>query len=96
MDNLHMMQDYADREGVALRPHTKTHKCPAIAKLQEELGAKGGGGKHRLQIPKRLPRLGPDPLRRLPRFRIDRKLPGDIKSPVPLHSRTVMAPIPGS
>lgn len=41
MDNLHMMQDYADREGVALRPHTKTHKCPAIAKLQEELGAKG-------------------------------------------------------
>ena len=41
MDNLRFMQDYADRQGVALRPHTKTHKTPAIAKLQEELGAKG-------------------------------------------------------
>ena len=41
MDNLRFMQDYADRQGVALRPHTKTHKTPAITKLQEELGAKG-------------------------------------------------------
>ena len=41
IDNLHFMQDYADRQGVALRPHTKTHKMPAIAKLQEQLGAKG-------------------------------------------------------
>ena len=41
MDNLRFMQDYADRQGVALRPHTKTHKTPAIAKLQEQLGAKG-------------------------------------------------------
>lgn len=41
MDNLRFMQDYANREGVALRPHTKTHKNPAIAKLQARLGAKG-------------------------------------------------------
>ena len=41
IDNLHFMQDYADRQGVVLRPHTKTHKMPAIAKLQEQLGAKG-------------------------------------------------------
>lgn len=41
MNNLHFMQDYANRQGVALRPHTKTHKTPAIAKLQEQLGAKG-------------------------------------------------------
>ena len=41
MDNLRFMQDYADRQGVALRPHTKTHKMPALAKIQEELGAKG-------------------------------------------------------
>lgn len=41
MDNLRFMQDYANAQGVALRPHTKTHKCPAIAKLQAELGAKG-------------------------------------------------------
>lgn len=41
LDNLRFMQDYADKQGVALRPHTKTHKCPAIAKMQAELGAKG-------------------------------------------------------
>lgn len=41
MKNLHYMQDYADRQGVALRPHTKTHKTPAIAKIQRDLGCKG-------------------------------------------------------
>lgn len=41
MDNLRFMQDYADRRGVALRPHTKTHKMPYLARIQEELGAKG-------------------------------------------------------
>lgn len=41
MDNLKFMQDYAHRQKVALRPHTKTHKMPAIAKMQERLGAKG-------------------------------------------------------
>ena len=39
--NLKDMQDYADRMGVALRPHTKTHKSSKLALLQEELGAKG-------------------------------------------------------
>lgn len=39
--NLANMQDYANRQGVALRPHTKTHKMPHIAKLQRDLGAKG-------------------------------------------------------
>ncbi len=39
--NLRFMQDYADAQGVALRPHTKTHKMPAIAMMQMELGAAG-------------------------------------------------------
>lgn len=39
--NLCWMQDYADRHGVALRPHTKTHKMPYIARLQLEAGACG-------------------------------------------------------
>ena len=41
MDNLRFMQDYADRKKVALRPHTKTHKMPKLALIQENLGAKG-------------------------------------------------------
>ncbi|MCL2496660.1 MAG: alanine racemase, partial [Clostridiales bacterium] len=41
MKNLHFMQGYANKFAVSLRPHTKTHKMPALAKIQEELGAKG-------------------------------------------------------
>jgi len=41
MDNLRYMQDYADANGFVLRPHTKTHKMPFIAKMQEEIGARG-------------------------------------------------------
>lgn len=41
MKNIHFMQDYANRQGVNLRPHTKTHKMPRIAKIQEAVGAKG-------------------------------------------------------
>ena len=41
MDNIRFMQDYADRNHVALRPHTKTHKIPELALLQEKEGAKG-------------------------------------------------------
>lgn len=33
MDNLRWMQEKADRWGVKLRPHTKTHKMPEIAKI---------------------------------------------------------------
>jgi D-serine deaminase-like pyridoxal phosphate-dependent protein len=40
-DNIKFMQSYADKYGVNLRPHTKTHKMPKLAKLQEEAGAKG-------------------------------------------------------
>ncbi|MFZ5943228.1 MAG: D-TA family PLP-dependent enzyme [Bacillota bacterium] len=39
--NIKEMQKKADRFGVNLRPHTKTHRTPAIAKLQVEAGAKG-------------------------------------------------------
>ena len=39
--NLRRMQEKADRFGVKLRPHTKTHRCPALARRQEELGAAG-------------------------------------------------------
>ncbi len=41
MSNLDFMQTYADSNHVTLRPHTKTHKSPAIAKLQLEKGACG-------------------------------------------------------
>ncbi|KAB2338418.1 D-TA family PLP-dependent enzyme [Cytobacillus depressus] len=41
MDNLYSMQNYADKYKVNLRPHTKTHKIPKLAQLQEELGAVG-------------------------------------------------------
>lgn len=41
MENLRKMQEYADRHHVNLRPHTKTHKMPELALLQEKLGAKG-------------------------------------------------------
>lgn len=41
MKNLDRMQSYADAENVRLRPHTKTHKMPQVAKLQLEKGAVG-------------------------------------------------------
>lgn len=39
--NLADMQAYADAHHVALRPHTKTHKMPAIAQMQMQQGACG-------------------------------------------------------
>lgn len=41
LSNLKYIQDYANEQGVNLRPHTKTHKMPKLAKLQEEMGAIG-------------------------------------------------------
>ncbi|PCK22045.1 alanine racemase [Bacillus pumilus] len=41
MENIAAMQQYADRQHVKLRPHTKTHKTPGLAKLQEKMGASG-------------------------------------------------------
>lgn len=39
--NLRAMQDRAQRHGVALRPHAKTHKSLEIGRRQVELGASG-------------------------------------------------------
>jgi D-serine deaminase-like pyridoxal phosphate-dependent protein len=39
--NLARMADFARDAGIALRPHAKTHKCPAVARRQVELGAVG-------------------------------------------------------
>lgn len=39
--NLRRMQEKADLAGVGMRPHTKTHRTPEIAKLQLALGARG-------------------------------------------------------
>ncbi len=39
--NLAAMQHWADRHGVALRPHAKAHKCPEVARRQIALGARG-------------------------------------------------------
>lgn len=41
LNNIKQMQKKADDLGVSLRPHTKTHKMPYIAKLQREYGARG-------------------------------------------------------
>lgn len=40
-NNLDRMQKYALENRVSLRPHTKTHKTTAIAKMQQERGAVG-------------------------------------------------------
>lgn len=40
-ENMKRMQAYADRHHVGLRPHTKTHKTPALALRQIELGCAG-------------------------------------------------------
>jgi D-serine deaminase-like pyridoxal phosphate-dependent protein len=39
--NLERMAAHAKAKDIALRPHTKTHKCPLLAKKQLELGAIG-------------------------------------------------------
>ncbi len=39
--NLATMQQTVSRNGIASRPHAKTHKCPAIARLQLEHGSVG-------------------------------------------------------
>ncbi len=39
LKNLEHMRDYITAQNVKLRPHTKTHKSPKIAKLQMEYGA---------------------------------------------------------
>jgi len=40
-DNIAAMQRVADDAGVALRPHTKSHKCARIARMQLDAGAAG-------------------------------------------------------
>lgn len=39
--NLQRLQTAADRHGIAVRPHAKAHKCPAVALAQMGLGAVG-------------------------------------------------------
>ncbi len=39
--NLSLMQGYLSEHDIALRAHTKMHKCPIIAKKQVEQGARG-------------------------------------------------------
>ena len=41
MRNIADMQQRADSFGVWLRPHTKTHKCPDIARMQLAAGTSG-------------------------------------------------------
>ncbi len=39
--NISKMAAFARSQGIRLRPHTKTHKCPDIAKIQVKAGAVG-------------------------------------------------------
>ena len=41
MANIDRMQEAADRRGIRLRPHTKTHKSPLVARWQIDRGAIG-------------------------------------------------------
>ncbi len=41
LKNLKDMQEYANENNCSLRPHSKTHKSPYIAKFSVEIGAKG-------------------------------------------------------
>ena len=40
-NNLETMSEHCQKVGITLRPHAKTHKCAAVAKLQIEAGASG-------------------------------------------------------
>ena len=40
-ENITRLQAYLDEHGIANRPHIKTHKIPAIARMQVEAGAVG-------------------------------------------------------
>ena len=40
-ENINNYQKYCDDVGITLRPHIKTHKIPALAKLQVRAGAVG-------------------------------------------------------
>ena len=39
--NIASLQAYCDEHGIALRPHTKTHKLPQVARMQVDAGAVG-------------------------------------------------------
>ena len=39
--NLRKLADYSQKHGLRVRPHTKTHKIPALARKQLDLGASG-------------------------------------------------------
>ena len=39
--NMRRLADYCSEHSIALRPHTKTHKIPELAKLQIQFGARG-------------------------------------------------------
>ena len=41
MANIDRMQEVADRRGIRMRPHTKTHKSPIVARWQVDRGAIG-------------------------------------------------------
>ena len=40
-ENIRSLSDYCRRNGLELRPHTKTHKIPAIANMQIQSGCHG-------------------------------------------------------
>jgi len=40
-ENIRSLTDYCLKHGIGLRPHTKTHKIPAIAKMQIQAGCQG-------------------------------------------------------
>ena len=83
--NLQRMADYSAAHGLSLRPHTKTHKIPAIAHMQLRLGSGGitvakvgeaevmaAAGVDDILV--HYPVLGQSQLQRLARLASDRKI----------------------
>jgi len=83
--NIRSLSEYCRTHALALRPHTKTHKIPAIAKMQIEAGAIGitvakvgeaevmaAAGLDNILIA--YPVLGQSKLERLTRLALERKM----------------------
>src|SRR5215831_10500022 len=83
--NIRSLSEYCRTHALALRPHTKTHKIPAIAKMQIEAGALGitvakvgeaevmaAAGLDNILVA--YPVLGESKLQRLTRLALERKM----------------------
>jgi D-serine deaminase-like pyridoxal phosphate-dependent protein len=60
--NIKSMEDYFHKRLVRMRPHIKTHKCPAIAHKQVAAGAEGIACERNVHLASRSALLTPNSL----------------------------------